>query len=171
MEKLKLRKLRASDIDEIMKNFINEKILTNINIPKKANEITKSFEMKWFRNVIKNYKLKKPKEYTLAIIIKSKPSGVIDLHKIDYDNRNAEVGCWIAEQYWGKGYGTTALKEFLKEINKRFNFIRITGYVNEDNVGSQRILEKNGFKLECIRKKAVKKGSKYINDKQYALVK
>ena len=160
-----------TDIENIMKSFVNDKILKNINLPKEAKEITKSYEMKWLKNTTKNYKSKKPEEYNLAIIINGNFVGGIGLHKINYSNNNAEVGYWIAESYWGKGYATNALKKFLKEVIRKFKLVRLTAYVNDYNKGSQRVLEKNGFKFECTRKKSVRRGNKYINDKQYALIK
>lgn len=171
MERLILRKFRMSDIDVLMKLFVNDKVLRDINLPKKAKEITKTYEMKWLKNTIENYKSKKPEEYNLAIIVGDNFVGGIGLHKINHINNNAEVGYWIAESYWRKDYATLALKKFLKEVSRKFKFVRICGYVNEDNIASQKVLEKSGFKLEGIRRKAVKKGNEYINDKQYALVK
>lgn len=170
MAKLILRKFRVIDIGNIMKLFVNNRILNDINLPKKAKEITKSYEMKWLKNTIKNYKLRKPEEYNLAIIIDGDFIGGIGLHKINHNHNNAEVGYWIGEPYWGKNYATLALRKFLKEIFRKFKLVRVVGYVNDYNRGSQRVLEKNGFKFECIRKKAVKKGNKYINDKQYSLI-
>ncbi|GAG61538.1 unnamed protein product, partial [marine sediment metagenome] len=45
--------------------------------------------------------------------------GQISLHKIDWKNRNTELGIVIGnKKYWGKGYGTDAIKTLL---NHTFN--------------------------------------------------
>ena len=53
----------------------------------------------------------------------------------------AEITYWIDKKYWGKGFATTALKKFLAIETVR----PIYGRVAFDNIGSQKVLEKNGF--------------------------
>ncbi len=54
-----------------------------------------------------------------------------------------EVGYWIGREYWGKGIATQALTQYL-EVEK----IRpLSAHVAKHNVGSKRVLEKNGFKV------------------------
>ena len=52
------------------------------------------------------------------------------------------VSYWIDQQYWGKGLATEGLKMFIEESSKRPLFARVA----YDNYGSQRVLEKCGFK-------------------------
>lgn len=52
------------------------------------------------------------------------------------------VSYGIERQYWGKGYGKKALELFLDQVEKR----PLHGRVAFDNIGSQNILEHNGFK-------------------------
>jgi RimJ/RimL family protein N-acetyltransferase len=54
-----------------------------------------------------------------------------------------EVGYWIGKDYWGKGIGTRALSEFLRLVRTRPLF----AHVAQLNIGSFRVLEKNGFKV------------------------
>ena len=62
---------------------------------------------------------------------------------IHFDIMNeTNVSYWIDQQFWGKGIATEALKEFIKGSDKRPLF----GMVAYDNVGSQKVLEKCGFK-------------------------
>jgi [ribosomal protein S5]-alanine N-acetyltransferase len=55
---------------------------------------------------------------------------------------DAEITYWIDKQYWGQGIATKALIEFLKIEPAR----PIFGRVAFDNIGSQKVLEKCGFK-------------------------
>ncbi len=171
IEKITLRKWKKSDINTIMEFFVNEKIVRPLNVQKKFKDIDRKFEVKWLSGTIKNYKTKKPEEYNLAIILNNQVIGGIGLGSINYYHNKADCGYWLAQPYWGKGYTTKALKAFIDEMIKKFKLVRLTAYVNEYNKSSARVLEKNGFKLECIRRKAVKDGNKHISDKQYALVK
>lgn len=53
----------------------------------------------------------------------------------------AELTYWIDRSFWGRGVATTALRLFLTIENARPLF----GRVAFDNLGSQKVLEKNGF--------------------------
>lgn len=55
---------------------------------------------------------------------------------------NAEITYWIDRKFWGKGIASAALKEFLQIEQTR----PIYGHVAFDNYGSQKVLEKCGFK-------------------------
>src|SRR6266498_3846188 len=54
-----------------------------------------------------------------------------------------EVGYWIGREYWGKGIATAALAEFLDLVEMR----PLYGVVAKHNIGSQRVLEKCGFRM------------------------
>lgn len=51
------------------------------------------------------------------------------------------VSYWIDRPQWGKGFATKALEMFLADTDKK----KLYGRVVFDNVGSQIVLEKNGF--------------------------
>ena len=53
----------------------------------------------------------------------------------------AELTYWLDRAYWGQGLATQALHTFLTLEPTR----PLRGRVACDNVGSQRVLEKNGF--------------------------
>jgi RimJ/RimL family protein N-acetyltransferase len=52
-----------------------------------------------------------------------------------------EVSYWIGREFWGRGIATTALRLFLEQQTERPIFARVV----KDNLGSRRVLEKNGF--------------------------
>ena len=56
-----------------------------------------------------------------------------------------EVGYWIDRAYWGLGIASSALRLFLKQFPHRPLYARCV----VDNLGSQRVLEKNGFLLSA----------------------
>lgn len=59
-----------------------------------------------------------------------------------------EVGYHIAKAHTGNGYATEALGAFLPFALDKLNIDGIDGIVLEENVASQRVLEKCGFVLE-----------------------
>ena len=54
-----------------------------------------------------------------------------------------EISYWIGREYWGQGVATAALARFLGIVNTRPLYARAA----KDNIGSIRVLQKNGFTM------------------------
>jgi [ribosomal protein S5]-alanine N-acetyltransferase len=86
----------------------------------------------------------------LAIEVNGEAAGAIGLHQQkDIYRKNAELGYWLAEPYWGKGIVTGAIKQMVDYGFKNWDITRIYARPFGDNIGSQRALEKAGFVLEA----------------------
>lgn len=73
--------------------------------------------------------------------------GRINLVDIDTTNDIAEVGYRVGQEYGGKGIAARALKLLLEtEIRVK----KIKAKTTTNNIASQRVLEKNGFKQVSI---------------------
>jgi ribosomal-protein-alanine N-acetyltransferase len=169
--KIELRKFKMSDLREVTTLFANDNVLKNLNGSLKAKDMTLSKEKKWLKNLLKNYKKKKPDSFSFAIVVDDVLVGSIGAPHIDWDNQKTEMGYWIGEPYWGKGYATEAIKLFVQMLFKKYKFMRIEAVPYSYNIASQRVLEKAGFMFEGERRMAVKKGNKFLDDKLYARVK
>lgn len=91
--------------------------------------------------------------------------GEIGIHiKDDVFILSAEMGYFIGEPFWGNGIATKAIKLMTDYAFNNFNIIRIEAGVFAFNKPSMRVLEKNNFHLESIRKNAVLKNGKVIDD-------
>lgn len=73
-----------------------------------------------------------------TILLNDKIVGSITKYEM---NGNAEITYWIEKKFWAKGIASNALEKFLKTEKKR----PIYGRVAFDNIGSIKVLEKNGF--------------------------
>lgn len=51
------------------------------------------------------------------------------------------VSYWIDRKHWGKGIASKALQQFIATTDKQ----TLYGMVAFDNIGSQKVLERNGF--------------------------
>ncbi len=58
-----------------------------------------------------------------------------------------EIGYHIAKAYTSSGYSTEALKAFLPFISAKLKVYTFYGICLEENIASQRVLEKCGFEL------------------------
>lgn len=83
----------------------------------------------------------------------------------DVYRHSAEIGYWIAEPFWGKGIATDAVRILIEKIrNDHPEIIRVFAKPYSYNKASMKVLEKNGFYLEAIRKKAVIKSNVVMDD-------
>lgn len=65
-------------------------------------------------------------------------------HILSYEGYgNLEVSYWLGREYWGRGIATQALAEFLKIQRYR----PLYGRAAMDNIGSAKVMLKNGFKI------------------------
>ena len=60
------------------------------------------------------------------------------------------LGYWIGGQYWGRGIATAALAQFVNELSIRPLYAHVVAH----NVGSIRVLEKNGFRRDRVQEAA-----------------
>ena len=74
--------------------------------------------------------------------------GSIGLYRIQKEHFRAEVGYILNPNHWGQGLMTEALKAVLKTSFEQFGFHSIEADTDPENVASNRILERNGFRLE-----------------------
>ena len=101
----------------------------------------------------------------MAIVVNGQIAGAIGVTiKEDIYRKSIEVGYFVGEPFWGKGIATEAVSKLLSYIENTFDVIRIYAEVFEHNQASMRVLEKNGFHLEGIRKMAVVKNGVVMND-------
>ncbi|HTP09466.1 MAG TPA: GNAT family protein [Anaerolineae bacterium] len=75
--------------------------------------------------------------------------GLIGLYTIFWLHREAFMGIQIGERdYWGKGYGTDALRALLRYGFDELNLRRVSLSVLEGNERAMRSYEKCGFRYE-----------------------
>lgn len=83
---------------------------------------------------------------------------------------SAELGYYIGEAHWGQGLATKAIRAIIKYGFKELELNRIYAGVFENNKTSFRVLEKNGFVLEGIKKQGVYKNNQILDEYFYALI-
>ena len=82
--------------------------------------------------------------------------------------RTAELGYYIAEEYWGKGIMTCAVRQLCEKLFAETDLLRIFAEPFAVNVGSRRVLEKAGFRLEGIMKNNAFKNGQVLDMALYA---
>jgi ribosomal-protein-alanine N-acetyltransferase len=121
----------------------------------------------WLDKVIKD-----EKNILLAIEIDNEAAGGIGI--LPFGNvyrKGAEIGYWLGEEHWNKGIATDAVSRIVNHAFSYTELIRISACVFEKNRASMRVLEKAGFYLEGIHKKAVIKNDVLMDEYQYVILK
>ena len=81
--------------------------------------------------------------------------GVISLSNVALRHGCAELGFWTGRPYWRKGLTTEAVGLALRFAFEELGLHRIYASTFKPNVGSRKVLERNGFKLEGVMREAV----------------
>ena len=121
-------------------------------------EVHKYTEQKYTKHSLNNIrkfvkeKNKSKNEFLYGIFLKRNNSnthiGNIKLGPINFIHKFGEISYFIGErELWGKGYTTLAIKEIIK-IAKKMGLKKLKAGLYEMNIGSKKVLEKNGFKIE-----------------------
>ena len=99
--------------------------------------------------------------FAFVITVNGKAIGSIGAFRQGNIHRQtAELGYYIAEEYWGKGIMTEAVKQLCDYVFSNTDIIRIYAEPFAYNIGSCRVLEKAGFQYEgTLRSNALKNGN------------
>lgn len=91
-----------------------------------------------------------------AVVVDGKVVGNVTAEReSDVYCKDCIIGYLLLSEYWSKGIMTESVSQFCKIVFNELDVVRITGRVIASNAGSRKVLEKNGFTLEGIQKKAV----------------
>ena len=88
----------------------------------------------------------------------------------DVERRSAEIGYWLAEEFWGRGIATEALIAVTEYAFANFDLCRLYAHVFDWNGASARVLEKAGYEFEGRLKKSVTKNGQIIDQLMYAKI-
>ncbi len=162
---LKLREFKNSDAKKLAELCNNRKLWDNL-----RDYIPFPYSEKDALDYIEFCQSENPQQ-TFAMEYKGEFVGAIGLVKqSDVYKLTAEIGYWLGEPYWGQGIMTTATRLITEYGFNNLGLVRIYTGVFSFNKASQRVLEKAGFKLECIFEKSIFKNNKIYDEYRYSLI-
>ena len=160
----KLRPWRMSDLDALARYANNWSVAKNL---------TDAFPYPYTRKDGKRFITKAMEEKPtriFAIEIDGKASGAIGIHpQTDIHRKNAELGYWLAEPFWGQGIVTGAVGEMVDIAFRDPGIERLFARPFGTNKASQKVLEKNGFILEARFYGTLFKKGEYLDELVYAI--
>ena len=109
--------------------------------------------------------------FDLTINYNHKIVGGIGLHKIDHMNKTTSIGYWLSSKNEGLGLMTKSAKALCNYCFNNLELNRVEISCATDNIKSQNITKRLGFKLEgTLRQKEIVNG-KYLDHYLFSLLK
>lgn len=159
-----LRPWTINDLDNLVKFANNEKIAKYM-----TDQFSHPYTIEKGRSFIE-FASKPSPLHVFAIDVNGQAVGGIGVHpQTDIHSKNAELGYWLAEPFWGKGIVTKSVRQMIDYGFKNFDIDRIFARPFGTNKGSQKVLEKAGFILEAKFEKTLFKNGEYFDEMVYAV--
>lgn len=158
----KLRPWSKEDLPNLVKYANNSKIADNLSdgFPHPFTEADGIRFLKIFQE--------SKADLFLCIDVNGEAVGSIGIHsKQDVHRKNAEIGYWLAEPFWGQGILSRAIPQAVNLAFETFDITKVLACPFGKNLGSQRVLEKCGFVLEARLEKNIFKNGRYEDELFY----
>lgn len=161
-DKICLRAYKEDDIPLATK-YVNDKELKKLLVTTIPFPMTTWEEESW----IKSQKSNDNGQYNFAIedLETGKYIGGCGIQNVNWLARVATVGIMIGDRnYWGKGYGTDAMKVLVEFIFNSMNINKVRLGTFSFNDRAINCYKKCGFEVEGVLKKEIFKDGKYYDE-------
>jgi len=167
-QKVRLREYRKEDIEKAL-HYMNDSETKRFLSPGIPYLYTLEDERKWFENISA---AKDIYNFAIETLEDEKYIGGCGLNSIDWKNSVAVVGIFIGDKkYWGKGYGTDAMKVLIKFVFEQMNIHKVKLNVYSFNERAIRSYEKCGFKVEGVLRQEIFRDGRYYDEMIMGLMK
>jgi ribosomal-protein-serine acetyltransferase len=106
----------------------------------------------------------------LRIVLNGKIVGSTGYHNWDKNSRQAEIGCWIAEEHSGRGIATRCIRKLLDYGFGELGLNRVFVKCATENLKSQAIPERLGFTREGVERDGGWLHTKFVDQAVYSLL-
>ena len=166
--RLVLRRLTVDDAPDMYNNWASDE-----KVPKylswnvhESVEVTRELLAKW------GSEYDNPKNYHWVIEYAGTIVGTINLHDIKDDSERCELGYCIGSKWWNMGIVTEAAGAVIRFAFEELGANRVCALHDTANVGSGRVMQKNGMKQEgLLREHKMRKDGTRGDLAYYAIIK
>ncbi|MCG8696541.1 MAG: GNAT family N-acetyltransferase [Bacteroidales bacterium] len=153
-QRIILRPWKETDVDELATLANNRKIADNL-----RDGFPFPYELENARDFVQ-MAINAKRDLLFAVETEGRLAGGCGImFKTDVYRKNVEIGYWLGEPFWGKGYATEMICGLRDYIFSKLDIVRIYAEPYADNIGSRRALEKAGFNCEAVFKNNVFKNN------------
>lgn len=148
---VRIRAYEKSDLDAVMAWINDEEVTRNLGAGLITYPVSRMQEEQFLEIAGRSGASESNKIFAIETIAERKYIGGIDLHGINWIDRQAEIGIVIGEKsHWSKGYGTDAMRLIMRLGFEKMGLKRLWLKVLAFNARGIRCYEKCGFKREGV---------------------
>jgi [ribosomal protein S5]-alanine N-acetyltransferase len=139
--RLLLRKLSENDIDAMLQELNNFAITRNTARVPYPYHRDDALEFLQFANALDE------QSCVAGITLKTAPEMLLGVVSYEWnkEKQDAELGYWLSETIWGKGFGTEAARALVQHAFTKPGHTKLVACYHDENLASGRILSKLGF--------------------------
>jgi RimJ/RimL family protein N-acetyltransferase len=157
-QKTRLRRVERDDIPTFVRWFNDPEVRDFLTVYR---PFSTAEEEKWFEGQLDD----RDSELFAIETADGVHIGNIGLHNVNWQYRHAGLGIVIGEkEYWGKGYGSDAVRTLLRFAFQEMNLHRVFLQVRDDNARGIRAYEKCGFQHEGRLREAIYSNGRYYDE-------
>jgi ribosomal-protein-alanine N-acetyltransferase len=108
--------------------------------------------------------------YAITLLPNTQPIGACGCFWVAKPHLTMELGYWLAEPFWGRGYVAEACRALLTHAFAEYLPERMQARVIEGNTASERVLAKLGFQYEGTLRSALLRRGKLENVRVYSML-
>jgi ribosomal-protein-serine acetyltransferase len=127
---------------------------------------TRDLTLEFIRRVRREYA--ENRGYTLTIVRGDEPIGTVGFNAIDWTNRQALIGYWLAESAQGQGIMTAAVNALTAHGFDDMGLHRLEIRAGVENKPSRAVAERCGYQFEGVRREAELVGGRWVSHAAYA---
>lgn len=167
-ERFILRQIKQDDSQEIFQYF-------------SMDEVTKFYDLESFTNIEQaeelicrwNQRFENNQGIRWGITLRSEDCviGTCGFHGWAKNHCKIEIGYELTPEYWRQGIMTEVIPKIIEFGFNNLGLNRIEAFVEPENMGSRKVLEKVGFTEEGILKEHFYWRNRFVDNVLYALLK
>ena len=166
-DRLILRAFQKDDAPAVEK-YVSKKAIaaTTLNIP---HPYTREMAEEWIGTHKDAFEKGQAVRFAITLGDSGRLIGAIGL-EITPAHERAEIGYWIGEPHWGKGYCTEAMIAVLQHGFDSLGLERIFATHFLKNSASGRVMQKAGMKYEGRLRRHIKKWGEFVDLEMYSIL-
>jgi len=158
-DRLTLRVISMDDMNDIYRIYSSKEVCEFYDVePFTELEQANDHIKRWLKFFDEKKQIRFAIHYSNYII------GTCGLYLINSYHKRACLGYELLPEYWGNGFASESIPAMLDYTVKHFGLQRIQAEVLPDNIASQKLLKKIGFKKEGLLKNYENWGEKGFVD-------
>jgi ribosomal-protein-alanine N-acetyltransferase len=163
-DRLLLRQFNASDLEHVFKGLSDSRVIKYYGVHFTTLEDTKK-QLEWFSELEENGT---GIWWAVCSADNMKFYGGAGIYFLKKEHQKAEIGFWLLPEFWQMGIMTETLPLVVNHGFQAMGLHRIEGFVEAENLGSKRTMDKLQFSYEGTMRDCEIKNGRYISLDIYA---